>query len=133
MLSHYNIIANLEMLDTPNPTHPIALPTTNDHQDVYPGVLPFFHIYAFTFFLCSRLAVGGKVVTLARFQPKTFLDVLTEHKATFLALVPPILQCMINDDRCTTEIMKNLRTVLSGAAPIGIDTVLRFKETKLVI
>lgn len=118
------------MLETPNPNHTLAPATTNDHQEVYPCVLPFFHIYGFTVLLMSRMSVGAKLVTLPRFEPNSFLNSMTEHKGTFLSLVPPILQFMINDSRCTSEKMPYLRTVVSGAAPIGTDTVNRFKETK---
>lgn len=90
MLSHNNISVNCEMLNVKVPDAPILLPTTRDFQEVSPCVLPFFHIYGFTALLISKLSLGTQIVTLPRFQPDTFLNSITEYKATMLHLVPPI-------------------------------------------
>ena len=93
MLSHNNISANCEMLNVRMPDIPILSPTTTDFQESIPCVLPFFHIYGLTVLMISKLSLGAKVVSLPRFQPDTFLNSLTDHKATLLHLVPPIGKC----------------------------------------
>ena len=61
-----------------------------DHQDVLPCVLPFFHIYGLSATLISKLAQGCKLITLPRFAPDTFLNVLAKNQPNVLHLVPPI-------------------------------------------
>lgn len=130
MLTHNNLTSNMETLNVPNPNHSLILPTTKDFQEVLPCVLPFFHSYAFTFLLLSKLSLGCKLVTLPRFDPETFVSTIAVQKATYLALVPPILLFMINDDRCEAKHLSTVRSVLSAAAPLGGETIERFIKTK---
>jgi len=65
-------------------------PAIGDFQDVVPCVLPFFHIYGLTCILLCKLAHGCKLITLPKFAPDTYLNVLEKHKASVLFLVPPI-------------------------------------------
>lgn len=95
MLTHNNISSNSEMLHVPTGVNgsfnePIVYATTSSHQEVLPCVLPYFHIYGWTVTLVSKLSIGAKLVTLPKFNPDTYLDVLEKEKATVLHLVPPI-------------------------------------------
>lgn len=130
MLSHSNITSNMESVNVPNPDHSLTLPTTNDFQEVLPSVLPFFHIYGFTFVLLSKLSLGCKLVTLPRFDPETYISTLAVHKATFLTLVPPVMLCLTNDDRCTVQHLSQVRSVICGAAPLGREAIERFHKLK---
>lgn len=130
MLTHSNITSNIEASNVPNPNHSLTLPTTNDFQEVLPCVLPFFHIYGFSFILLAKLSAGCKLVTLPRFDPETYISTLALHKATYLHLVPPILLCLNNDDRCTTHHLSHVRSMITGAAPLGGETIERFINLK---
>lgn len=95
MLTHSNISSNSEMIHVPTgingqKKNPIVFTTTSSHQEVLPCVLPFFHIYGWTVTLVSKLAIGAKLVTLPKFHPDTYLNVLQKDKATVLYIVPPI-------------------------------------------
>lgn len=96
MLSHNNIAVNCEQGGVKIGDAPIALPTTNEHQDVSPSVLPFFHIYGFTVLMISKLSMGVKIVTLPEFKPSTFMGSIKDHKATLLHVVPPIRKLTTN-------------------------------------
>lgn len=130
MLSHSNITSNIEMSELPNPNFSLTAPTTDHYQEVYPCVLPFFHIYGFTSIMMTKLSRGCKLVTLPRFDPKTFMPTITEHRATSISVVPPIFQFLTNDDRCTKHHMKYVRMIMYAAAPIGADLIDRFRNTK---
>lgn len=128
MLTHNNITANCEMLDVNLPIHKLTLPTTNDFQDVFPCVLPMFHIYAFTIILISKLSLGCKIVTLSKFDPFDFLSMLAEHRATFLFLVPPLILFLANTEHLRPHHLKYVRTITSGAAPLGALDVQRLLD-----
>lgn len=127
MLTHLNVISNCEMIDAKIPEKRLMLPTTNDFQDVLPSVLPFFHIYGLVVSLISKLSLGCKIVSLPKFEPSGFLTTLVEHKATFLNLVPPIVLFLANNDKATKRHLEHVRTIMSGAAPLGASDVERFK------
>lgn len=99
MLSHNNIAVNCEQIGVKLVNDlPLIYPTTDDWQEVSPSVLPFFHIYGFTVLLVSKLSLGAKIITLPEFNPTTFMNSITEHKATILHVVPPIRKylCLIS-------------------------------------
>jgi acyl-CoA synthetase (AMP-forming)/AMP-acid ligase II len=50
-----------------------------------PAILPFFHIYGITIVLLGTLAHGCKIVTLPKFEPKSFFKMLDQHQ---VLLVP---------------------------------------------
>lgn len=130
---------------------PICVPTTDNFQEVLPAVLPLFHIYGFTGLMISKMSVGAKIVTLPEFNPKTFINSITEHKATLLKIVPPIRKFrninhkqymeswgfnlsnfpiviyLANEKTVSANDLSTVRTVMSGAAPLGALDVERFQ------
>lgn len=89
-LSHKNIVSNCMMINSDTGNGCITYPAIGNHQDVLPCVLPYFHIYGLSCTLLSKLAHGAKLITLPRFTPDTYLNVLEKHAGTVLYLVPPI-------------------------------------------
>ena len=84
MLSHRNISANCEMVQT------IIEIDCAQKQEVLPCVLPFFHIYGLSVIMLSKLGQGAKLVTLPQFKPEDLMKALFEYKSTMLNVVPPI-------------------------------------------
>lgn len=128
MINHSQLTANMEIMNAPNPHHSITQPTTKYNQDVIHCVLPFFHMYGFAFMLISKLSLGCKLVTLPRFDQFSYFSSVAEHKVTILPLVPPILQILTNDDRCTKQHFAHVRTIICAGAAIGANTFHRFQS-----
>lgn len=128
MLTHANITSNCEMLDAKMPDKRLIMPTSKDHQDVIPCVLPFFHLYGLVIALISKLAIGCKIVSLPEFDINGFLSTLVEHKATFLHLIPHIIVIWAQNERATVKHSEYVRTVMSAAGPLGALDYQRFKE-----
>lgn len=89
-------------------------------------MLPMFHIYGFTVLLASKLAYGTKAVTMSSFNPEVFIRSIVQHKATVLHLVPPIINFMAAHPLVQTKHLTSVRSVMSGAAPIGASDIDRF-------
>ncbi|XP_015179941.1 PREDICTED: 4-coumarate--CoA ligase 1 [Polistes dominula] len=125
-LSHRNIVANILQISCPE----IALltPATETMHDVVPMVLPFFHIYALVPLMSSYLRAGARLVCLPQFSVENYMKLLENYKPTLLYLVPPIIQMMVNNENVTSKHVQNVRAVVSGAAPIGTDTINKFHE-----
>lgn len=59
---------------------------------------------------------------------KGFLTTLVEHKATYLNLVPPIILFLANNEKVTKRHLEHVRTIMSGAAPLGSSDIERVQK-----
>lgn len=66
----------------PNKLTMYLLKIAEDHQDVIPGILPFFHIYGLSVILLRGLSNGCKIVSLPKFETTGFLSILKDKKVT---------------------------------------------------
>ncbi|OMJ15126.1 putative 4-coumarate-CoA ligase 1 [Smittium culicis] len=124
ILSHKNIVSNVIQTN-------IYATLNNWHNDPtqihrYIGVLPWYHIYG--------LGVG--VVSLPKFEMKSFLETVQTHKISIGHLVPPILINLVNDPIVKNYDISSLKFITTAAAPIGKELMInlanRFKEIKIV-
>ncbi|XP_012538742.2 probable 4-coumarate--CoA ligase 3 [Monomorium pharaonis] len=125
MLTHRNLVSNMMM---GNSTLNEFQPTTSTYQEVVPAILPIFHIYGMNVMVFPRLAFGGKIVTIPKFEPKTFVNILEKCKATVLFSVPPILLFLTASSLVKKQHFEHMHTMISGAAPLAQTDVDRFYE-----
>ena len=123
MLTHYNLIANLQQLAGLSPGSDFVV--TED--DTLIGVLPFFHIYGMIMMLFSLMR-GGTLVTLPRFDLEHFLTTLERYKVTYAHMVPPIVLLMSKHPAVDQYNLTHLRQVICGAAPLGKDVATNVAE-----
>ncbi|XP_011880881.1 PREDICTED: probable 4-coumarate--CoA ligase 3 [Vollenhovia emeryi] len=126
MLTHRNLVSNIIMVDSTISN--VFQPTTSTHQEVIPAVLPFFHIYGLNGLMIPRLAYGGKIVTVPKFAPELFVNVLEKHKATALFVVPPIVLFLTASPLVKKHHFERVHMMMSGAAPLAKTDVDRFYE-----
>jgi acyl-CoA synthetase (AMP-forming)/AMP-acid ligase II len=67
----------------------------------------------------QALHVGATVVTMPRFELEPFLETLQKCRVTFANVVPPIVLALAKSPRVEKYELGCLRTVFSGAAPLG--------------
>lgn len=116
-LSHYNIVANV--CQNAAPDFPFIEDTTETYQDVIPVILPMFHIYGFTVNTLFTLSKGTKLITLPKFTAEDYTAVLQNHKPNILFVVPPIVLFLSGSSMIKSIDLEPVRTVFSGAAPLG--------------
>lgn len=126
VLTHNNITTNCEQIQTKLPHDYLTHQTTTNFQESIPCILPFFHIYGLTVCLISKMRLGCKLVTMPKFTPEDLMKSLMVHNATLLNLVPPIILFLTNHPAVKKEYLDSVRSVMSGAAPIGSSDVERF-------
>ena len=125
MLTHRNIVANLEQL---------RVGWRLTESDVLCAALPFFHIYGFTIILNSALLTGATVVTLPRFDLRTYLQIVQDYKVTRGHFAPPVVLSLAHAPEVDDYDLSSMRTALSGAAPLDEEAVARAeKRTGIVI
>lgn len=110
MLSHRSIVANVLQLNQ-------ALQTGTDAVAL--AYLPMFHIYGFTVVTLCTLAAGGRVVTLPRFEPESFLHAIETYRVRRLAVVPPVAQFLALHPMVEGRDLSSLERIGCGAAPLG--------------
>lgn len=126
MLTHRNLVSNIMMVEST--VENVFQPTTSTFQEVIPAILPFFHIYGMNAVVFPRLAFGGKIVTIPKFIPETFLNVLEKNKATVLFCVPPIVLFLTSSPLVKDHHFAHMHMMMSGAAPLAKTDVDRFYE-----
>ncbi|KAK5643520.1 hypothetical protein RI129_007365 [Pyrocoelia pectoralis] len=124
-LTTENIISCL--YDYTIPEFQFLTATTDCNQEVLPTMLPLHHIYGIIV-LIINLALGCKAVTISKFTQDIFLSTLKKQKPTFCYLVPPLLQVLANNPRFKSEDVIQMKNILVGAAPAGVNEVERLLE-----
>lgn len=110
MLTHHNLVSNMCQMEQMN---------LFDEDDTLICVLPLFHIYGLMVILNLGLYKGSTIITVPRFELEDFLRLLQEYRVTFAHVVPPILLALAKHPAVDNYDLSNLRTVFSGAAPLG--------------
>ena len=119
MLSHTNLVANLCQVQDAFPIDP---------EDTLIGVLPFFHIYGMTVIMNQGLRTGATIVTMPRFDLDQFLGLIAEHSVSRAYVVPPIALALAKHPAVDGHDVSSLRTIMSGAAPLGGELADRVAE-----
>jgi acyl-[acyl-carrier-protein]-phospholipid O-acyltransferase/long-chain-fatty-acid--[acyl-carrier-protein] ligase len=118
MLSHHNIVSNLEGIGQILWVQP---------EDRMLGILPFFHSFGFTGTLCLPLVSGmGAIYHPNPLDAKTIGKLAREHQATLLISTPTF--CQAYHRICAPEDFKSLRHVVVGAERLRPDFAAAFKE-----
>ncbi|XP_019625815.1 PREDICTED: 4-coumarate--CoA ligase 1-like isoform X2 [Branchiostoma belcheri] len=112
MLTHYNLIANLEQMRQDESVESVENPCLL-------GLLPFFHIYGMSVILAASLQLGAKVVVIPKFDQELFLKCIQDHKVTHVHLVPPIALFLAKHPMVDKYDFSHVQELFCGAAPMG--------------
>lgn len=112
MLTHRNLVSNLRQME--------GLDYFFD-TDTLICVLPLFHIYGLVVVLNMGLYKGTTIVTMPRFDLEAFLQAVQDYEVSLAHLVPPIILQLSKNPIVENYKLPRLRTLFSGAAPLGAD------------
>ena len=121
MLTHRNLVANaIQCLRW--------LQGMRDGEEVFLGVLPFFHIYGMT--TCQNLAtmLGGTIILLPRFQPDEVLRAIAARRVTVFPGIPAMYMALANHPRAGDYDLISLQLCVSGAGPLYAEVQDRFEK-----
>ena len=118
MLSHFNVVSNVEQLE-----QVFGL----GKSDRLLGVLPFFHSFGFTGTLAMPAAVGVGVAFHANpLDTKTIGPLVRQHAVTFLLATPTFLQLYLRG--CAPGDLGSVRLVMTGAEKLPERLAAAFEE-----
>ncbi len=118
MLSHHNILSNLEAM---------CQVFSLQKGDRFMGVLPFFHSFGFTATLWFPLTSGAGACYHANpMDAKTIGKMVSRHRATLMMATPTFYAAYVR--QCTAEQFASLRLALVGAEKLREPLAREFRE-----
>jgi acyl-[acyl-carrier-protein]-phospholipid O-acyltransferase/long-chain-fatty-acid--[acyl-carrier-protein] ligase len=118
MLSHYNVLSNIEAM---------AQVFWIGGQDRIIGVLPFFHSFGFTVTIWFPVVTGcGAAYHPNPIDAKSIGALVSKYKGTFLLSTPTF--CANYTRKCSQEEFASLRFVLAGAEKLRESVAKAFHE-----
>jgi len=112
MLSHTNLVANMVQCQALFAMSP---------DEVVIAVLPFFHLAGLAGIMNTGLRAGATIVTVPRFEPGQFLDLLECYAVTRGHAVPPMALALARHPAIADRNLSVLRHIACGAAPLGAE------------
>ncbi|GBP14310.1 4-coumarate--CoA ligase 1 [Eumeta japonica] len=124
-LTHRNIVANCIQQ-----TEGVRLyeDTTANSQDTVLVVLPMFHSFGLGMLTLHKMSVGVRLVTLPKFNPKTYLDSLLKYKVNILVMAPPTVLFLGTSSEVRADHFEHVHRSMSGAAPLPQADIQRLFE-----
>ena len=121
MISHRNAIANTMQISAYE--QPSRDARAGDKRDVALGLLPLSHIYGLVVIAKASIYRGDEVIILPKFELQSYFHAIQKFKINCLYLVPPIIiQMTKNHSLCSKYDLSSVRTIFTGAAPLGAET-----------
>ena len=98
-------------------------------DDVHLVACPLYHSTAFGFMSLSQI-LGATVVIMEEFKPERFLELVSRHGVTTTAVVPTMLQRVLDlpAETRSRHDARSLRAVFSGGAPLPAPVALDFMD-----
>lgn len=108
------VTANVEMAD-------------GSERGVFLVCAPFYHI-AGTTAMMTNLWTGRKMVVMGQFEPRTWLGLLEQEKATHAFIVPTMMKQLLEEPSFAKTDFSSLTNLAYGGAPMPITVIRRAIE-----
>lgn len=120
VLTHRNLVCN-----TWQCRH--WMTSLREGEEVFLGVLPFFHVYGMS--ACQNLAISiaGTLVLLPRFHVSEVLDAIARERVTVFPGIPAMYGAITNHQDLDRYDLKSIRLCISGAGPLHPSVQDRFE------
>jgi len=85
--------------------------------DVVLALAPFSHVMGFVITLGSALLAGARLVPVARFDPRDFIDLLARERVSVVIVPPPVMPLLARSPRD----LPDAELIVCGGAPLGAE------------
>jgi long-chain acyl-CoA synthetase len=118
-LTHFNLFYNADC---------VALQVLSLTSDtVALACLPLTHSFGQTIMHNAVLRVGGRVVLLPRFEPRTALSLIEKHRVSFFGGVPTMYQALLRELDAAPADLSSLRRCATAGASTPMPILSAFK------
>ncbi|WP_373893003.1 long-chain-fatty-acid--CoA ligase [Virgibacillus natechei] len=121
MLTHYNLIANVQMCGA-------WLYETKKGEEVVLGVLPFFHVYGMTTVMNMAVMQGSKMILLPNFNAEEVLKTIQKQKPTLFPGAPTIYVGLLSHPKINKYDLSSIQACISGSAPLPVEVQEQFEK-----
>ncbi|WP_405100708.1 long-chain-fatty-acid--CoA ligase [Oceanobacillus sp. FSL H7-0719] len=121
MLTHYNLVANLQMSEA-------WLHHTKTGEETILAVLPFFHVYGMTTVMNFAVKQASKIILMPKFNAEDVLKVIEKQKPTLFPGAPTIYIGLINHPDINQYDLSSIQACISGSAPLPVEVQEKFEE-----
>lgn len=126
-LTHTNIGANVNQCMA-------WVSLLHEGAETFFSLLPYFHAFGMTFFLCSTVRKAATQVVLPKFDPEMALEAHRRSPITFFVGVPPMFERIAKAAIASDTDITSIRFAVSGAMPLSKETADLWQEaTKGII
>jgi long-chain acyl-CoA synthetase len=122
MLTHRNLTCNVQQIRA-------WFPDLRPGQEVFLGVLPYFHIFGLTVSMLLPLYVAGAMVLMP--NPRdipAMIKGIAKHRVTIFAGVPAMFNAINNHPMVQKADLRSVKSCFSGSAPLPVEVLQRFEE-----
>ncbi|MGP4108377.1 long-chain-fatty-acid--CoA ligase [Virgibacillus sp. L01] len=121
MLTHYNLVANVQMSQA-------WLYKAESGKETVLGVLPFFHVYGMTTVMNMAIMFGSKMVLLPKFDAEEVLKTIHKQKPTMFPGAPTIYVGLLNHPNLKKYDLSSVEACISGSAPLPTEVQEQFEK-----
>ncbi|RKP15150.1 hypothetical protein BJ684DRAFT_7463 [Piptocephalis cylindrospora] len=109
-MTHGNIVSNSQQKS--------ACEGPTPKNEVWGGVLPFYHIYGLTIVIHCAFSRGIPVIVFPKFDFTLFLELIVKYRITMSHVAPPICLALAKHPAVPNYDLSSVRSLVSGAAPL---------------
>jgi long-chain acyl-CoA synthetase len=123
MLSHFNLYYNAECIAN------YLLQLSSSTVALCP--LPLFHSFGQTGMQNVTFSVGGHLVLMPRFEPRSAIEAIERHRVTFIAAVPSMYFALLEQlgqAGAGAPDLSSIEHYISGGAPMPVELIRSFKQ-----
>ncbi|HEX7671618.1 MAG TPA: long-chain fatty acid--CoA ligase [Polyangiaceae bacterium] len=121
MVTHANVLAVIDnMMDSPGAVDALE-------EDVMLLVLPLFHAYALNLAMNRAFLGATPFVLVSRFDAEKVTELMARYRVTTFYGAPPMYFAFVNTPGLEKYDVSSLRMAFSGAAPLPVVILERFK------
>ena len=120
MLTHQNLTASMAIFNDQASGNTMPKHIPGEKQEARLSIIPVFHIMGLTVNIFHALYHGIKMVMIPKFEPRSFISALEQHKPSAMNLVPPLISFIVQNPAITRDNhLSNVIQIGSGGAPLS--------------
>lgn len=122
MLTHYNLVANVEQ------TYTLYKGKMQLGEEIVLTATPLYHVYGMTSSMNFGIYVGAKNLLMRRFKLEEALCLIKEHRPSYFPGVPGMYSAFVNHPDIESYGLDSLKYCSCGSAPLPIEIIKKFES-----
>lgn len=120
MLSHFNLVANVEQVRE-------WMGGGEEARERVLCLMPFFHVYGLTVGMGLGVALAAALILLPRMDVGQLLDAIQRHRPTMFPGAPSVYVAINQFPDVRRYDLRSIRQCISGSAPLPVEVQERFE------